>query len=120
MNAVDIKQKFPHINPDLRRVALEIQARFLDIYPGFVTSEDDQNIGFGYGSGYKDLVFVISPHKAHITLGIANGAALKDPDNLLEGKGKVHRHIKITQAGQLRDPNLISLLIDAVHFTQEN
>lgn len=120
MNAVDIKQKFPDINPDLIRVALELQALVLDIYPDFVISEDDQNIGYGYGSGYKDLVFVISPHKAHVTLGIANGAALKDPYNLLEGKGKVHRHIKIMQAEQLRDPNLISLLTDAVHSTQEN
>jgi hypothetical protein len=47
------------------------------------------------GSGYKGLVFVISPFKTHVNLGIVHGATLADPAGLLEGTGKVHRHVKL-------------------------
>lgn len=35
--------------------------------------------------------------KKHITLGFYHIEKLKDPDNLLEGKGNTLKHIKITQ-----------------------
>ena len=33
--------------------------------------------------------------KAHVNVGFFNGAALKDPDGLLEGNGKRMRHVKL-------------------------
>jgi hypothetical protein len=47
-------------------------------------------------------------------LGIAGGASLSDPDGLLQGKGKVHRHIKIYGIGDLENPALKPLIQSAV------
>lgn len=46
---------------------------------------------FNNGKDFAYLRFA----KNHITLGFYNIDKLKDPDNLLEGKGNTLRHIKI-------------------------
>ncbi len=38
-------------------------------------------IGYGYGSGYKDMICTIIPSKQGIKLGLAYGATLPDPCN---------------------------------------
>jgi hypothetical protein len=79
-------------------------------YPDAMVTVDGGDIGFGSGSGYKGLVFVVAPHSKHVTLGISGGAGLPDPAGLMEGAGKVHRHIKIHQAGDLSQPELHQLM----------
>ena len=37
----------------------------------------------------------IVPFSRHVTLGFCHGAALPDPDGLLEGRGKYQRHVKV-------------------------
>jgi hypothetical protein len=91
----------------------------MQIFPDAVISEDKDNIGFGYGSGYKDLVFVISPFTAHVNLGIVNGASLDDPDNLMEGKGKVHRHVKLRNVEQVKSPYLRDLMLQALQAARQ-
>ncbi|HEV7759878.1 MAG TPA: DUF1801 domain-containing protein [Acidimicrobiales bacterium] len=53
-----------------------------------------------YGSpGWKGtsnkLLAIISPSKKHITFSFSRGAELDDAYDLLEGSGKVTRHVKI-------------------------
>ena len=53
-----------------------------------------------YGSpGWKGtsnkLLAIISPSKKHITFSFSRGAAFHDAHGLLEGSGKVTRHVKI-------------------------
>lgn len=50
------------------------------------------------------------PAKNHVNLGFNYGAELPDSDNLLEGTGKLFRHIKIKYVEQLSDKSLIALL----------
>jgi hypothetical protein len=52
-------------------------------------------IGYGYGPRYIDMVCMIMPTKAGVNLGIAYAMELPDPKKLLEGTGKVHRHVKL-------------------------
>jgi hypothetical protein len=80
------------------------------VFPDAVTTVDDDNIGLGRGTGYKGLVFVIAPHRAHVNLGVSGGASLPDPARLLEGTGKVHRHVKIREAAELDRPELRALM----------
>jgi hypothetical protein len=96
---------------DLARRTLEL-ARSL--FPDAVTAVDDENIGLGRGTGYKGLVFVVAPHRSHVTLGLSGGASLPDPAGLLEGTGKVHRHVKIRDAADLDRPELRALMQAAV------
>jgi hypothetical protein len=49
-----------------------------------------------------------------MNLGIANAVGLDDPEGLLEGTGKRHRHIKIRRTEDLDRPGLHALLLQAV------
>jgi hypothetical protein len=50
------------------------------------------------------------PATRHVNLGFNYGAELPDPHKLLEGTGKMFRHVKIKSLAQLKDENLIELL----------
>mgnify|MGYP001813761006 CR=1 FL=1 len=119
MNLIDFEKKFPASNPDILLLAVELQGLINTIFPTAVISEDKDNIGYGFGSGYKNLVFVISPFKEHVNLGIANGASLDDPHNLMSGKGKVHRHVKVKQSEQVNSPELRDLMQQALRIAQQ-
>ena len=88
------------------------------MFPDADLTSDEANVGFGYGSGYKVLVFVISPQREHVNLGIAHGATLDDPNGLMEGKGKVHRHVKLHRVEQVHDPELEQLMHNALQSAQ--
>lgn len=85
-----------------------------ELYPDAVVTVDGGDVGFGSGSGYKGLVFVVSPHGRHVTLGLANGASLPDPAGLMEGKGRVHRHVKLHEPADVERPELRELMIRAL------
>ncbi|MFD7323177.1 DUF1801 domain-containing protein [Streptomyces sp. NPDC059875] len=89
-------------------------ALILRVFPDAVVTVDGNDIGFGTGTGYQGLVFTVSPARAHITLGVAGGASLPDPAGLLEGRGKVHRHIKVRTPQDLAQPELLQLMKAAV------
>ena len=84
------------------------------MYPTAVETAEGGEIGLGSGTGYRGLVFTVSPQRGYVNVGIAGGASLDDPDNLLEGTGKVHRHFKIRSAEQLDDERVHTLLRRAV------
>ena len=83
--------------------------------PGAIETSDKENWGIGRGTGYRDTLFVISPQKGYVNLGFYDGAALPDPDELLEGAGKRHRHLKVRTQSQLQDARVIRLIRAAVH-----
>jgi hypothetical protein len=83
-------------------------------FPDAIESAEGGDIGMGFGRGYKGLVFTVSPQRTHVNVGIAGGASLDDPDGLLEGTGKVHRHLKIHTAERLGDERVQALLERAV------
>ena len=84
------------------------------MYPAAIETAEGGEIGLGSGTGYRGLVFTVSPQRGYVNVGIAGGASLDDPDNLLEGTGKVHRHLKIRSAEQLDDERVQTLLRRAV------
>nr|WP_042181234.1 DUF1801 domain-containing protein [Kibdelosporangium sp. MJ126-NF4]CEL14901.1 hypothetical protein [Kibdelosporangium sp. MJ126-NF4]CTQ96469.1 hypothetical protein [Kibdelosporangium sp. MJ126-NF4] len=95
-------------------LALEVHELLLELFPDAVLTADDENIGYGTTMGYKGLKFTVAPFTGHVRLGIAGGAGLDDPANLMQGTGKVHRHIKVRSADQLADPALRDLLAAAL------
>ncbi len=119
MNSVDIAQEFPELQQKLLEIATDLQKLILSIFPDAEVTYDKENLGFGFGSGYKNLVFVISPQRQHINLGIANGASLEDPEGLMQGKGKVHRHVKLLRLEQVHDPHLEKLMRRALQVATD-
>ena len=75
----------------------------------------NQNIA-SYGVGPKKMsehFCYIALFKERINLGFYYGADLPDPTHLLDGSGKLLRHIKIAQLAQLEDPALRQLVMAA-------
>jgi hypothetical protein len=94
MLSMETKGQYPDLNSGPAEVEDTIQSLILRIFPAAVVSRDESNIGFGSGSGCKDLVWVVSPCRKHVNLGIVNLATLADPHGLVQGSGRVHRRAK--------------------------
>ncbi|MGI9405246.1 MAG: DUF1801 domain-containing protein [Hyphomicrobiaceae bacterium] len=62
------------------------------------------------------LVCYIRAAKGHVTLGFYKGAELDDPDGLLEGGGKVLRHVKVTLGDKVPKRALVTLVKAAVRL----
>jgi len=110
----DVERLLASREPRIAELARGLCALILELYPDAVVSVDGGDIGFGSGMGYKGLVFVVAPHRKHVNLGISGGAGLPDPAGLLEGTGRVHRHVKIRQASDLGWPELRELIAAAL------
>ena len=69
--------------------------------------------GYGYGTGYSDIVCTLIPSKSGVKLGLASGASLPDPEGLLAGRGRVHRYIQLHSPSDLSQPGLRTLIQQA-------
>ncbi|MEZ6241471.1 MAG: DUF1801 domain-containing protein [Phycisphaerales bacterium] len=49
---------------------------------------------FGQGKGMSGMFASLWKGKGYLRLGLYTGAGLPDPDNLLQGEGKGHRHVR--------------------------
>jgi hypothetical protein len=112
--ADELEQLLSIQQPAVAALARDLCARILERYPEAVVSVEGGDVGFGSGAGFKGLVFVVSPHATHVTLGIVGGAELPDPAGLMEGRGKVHRHVKIRRPADLERPKLDALMTAAL------
>ena len=55
----------------------------------------------------------VSAHKKHVSVGFAQGAELDDPSGLLQGKGKLQRHVKLKKPEDIDNPALKELISTA-------
>ncbi len=85
----------------VRSLALASRDVVLEIFPDAVETAEGNEFGYGFDSGYQGLVFTISLVREGVNLGVFGGASLDDPAGLLEGTGKVHRHVKIRTESDL-------------------
>ena len=107
----DVDELLASFGPEVRNLALATRAFVLKI-PDITEKVDFKAriIGYGYGPKYADMVCVIMPTKAGVNLGIAYAIELPDPEKLLEGTGKLHRHVKLKSKSDLESAALKSLL----------
>jgi hypothetical protein len=113
MNA-DIERLIAGREPAIAALTRLLCNRILALFPDAVVTADKSSAGFGYGTGYQGLVFTVLPQRAWVTLGIARGVGLPDPTGLMEGVGKVHRHVKVRKAEDLDRPELAALMAAAL------
>lgn len=103
-------QTFPK---EMQEIARQARNLIFKILPEVVEVVwvPQKNTGFGTGIKKKTEHFCwLMPATNHVNLGFNYGAELPDPTNLLEGTGKLFRHIKIKSVEQLKDKDLINLL----------
>jgi hypothetical protein len=61
-------------------------------------------IWFGFSGKMKDMFCYIATNAKHINLGFPRGSTLSDPGKVLEGDGKVMRHIKLRSLEDVERP----------------
>ena len=104
------------VSPHAGQLAEQARALIRDVYPAIVEVPWPKQRVIGYGVGLKKMsehFCYISVSRNHINLGFMYGAELPDPENLLEGSGKLLRHVRIDSLEQLSNPALRQLLIIA-------
>jgi hypothetical protein len=96
----------------VRNLALKARELVLQTVPNAIEMIDRSArvIGYGYGSGYKDMICSLVMSKTGVKVGIARGTELPDPHHLLQGAGKVHRHVHLKTVADLKHPGLKQLL----------
>ena len=99
-------------SPEVRELALQARALILDCLPQMVEFVDPPSkiIAYGFSSKYADLICAIAPYKTYVNLIFSRGAALPDPEGLLQGTGKRARHVRIQHQDDLRQPGVRVLL----------
>jgi hypothetical protein len=71
------------------------------------------NLAYGPGAKMGDWYCYIAPFKSYMNLGFLRGTELPDPDGLLEGTGKLLRHVKIKSIEDVKRPGVRALLVAA-------
>ena len=97
---------------EMQEVARAIRLLIAEVMPGVTEVPWATQRTAGYGVGPKkmsDHFCYIAPHKKYVNLGFFYGAELPGPDGMLEGGGKLLRHIKIASLEDLQNPSLRQL-----------
>ena len=100
-------------DPAITKLASQTRALIIEVLPEVYEVVWERQRTAGYGTGPKKLTehfCWIAPAKAHVSLGFNYGAELPDPAKLLEGTGKLFRHVKLTSPEDLAQPALRKLL----------
>ena len=104
----------PH-TPTVRDLALRTCALIREVMPDAieVVRPGRNSITFANGDKMSEWVAYVSPHRGHVNLGFLRGTELPDPEGLLEGTGKLLRHVKIKSVEDLERPALRELVAAA-------
>ena len=106
-------------SPEVQDLAISARSLIKEVMPKVVeVTWPKQNItSFGVGPKKMSEHFCyIGVFKKHINLGFYYGAELPDTEKLLEGTGKLLRHIKVTSPEQLENPALHQLVVEASRY----
>lgn len=117
MRTIDSYGTFDQIvaaaDPHVGELAAGLRELISDVYPAVVEVPWPRQNVIGYGVGPKKMsehFCYIAVQKEYVNLGFYYGAELPDPDGVLEGPGKLLRHIKIRDRSDIERPALRRLL----------
>jgi hypothetical protein len=93
--------------PEIQELARAARALLFEQLPDCEEHVDTRGpyLSYGYGPGYKGIVCSLIVSKTGVKLGVAF-ADVPDPKGLLEGEGKVFRHIQLKTPADLRRPGV--------------
>lgn len=100
-----------------RLIIERLRALIHTLHPDVVEVGWQRQRSIGYGFGPRKMsehYAYLAPFKAHVNLGFFKGALLDDPDRLLEGSGKLLRHIKLRTPEDTDAPGVQRLLTAAI------
>jgi hypothetical protein len=101
---------------NVQRISKKLRALVAEVLPGVTEVPWNRQGMAGYGVGPKKMsehFCYIAPQKNHVNLGFYYGADLPDPNGLLEGTGKLLRHVKIRDEKETGSRAVLKLLKEA-------
>jgi hypothetical protein len=103
-------------SPEIAAIARLARTLILDCFPQALEQVDlpSRLLAYGTSSRYADTVFTLMPHAGWVNLGITRAFELADPHALLQGTGRLHRHVKLACQADVQVPALRELLLAAV------
>ena len=123
MSERDIHQDFlsvlKHKDQELIDLYIDLRAYILSMYP---ESNEILYHTHALTSVYSiteklgDAFIMLPIYTNHLNLGFNKGTLLKDPHGLLQGTGKLIRHIPITKPSDYRNKNTTQLIASAIDF----
>jgi hypothetical protein len=109
--------------PEIGALAREVLTKMRERLPGAVQMVyDNYNalvIGFGATERASEAVFSIVVYPRWVSLCFLHGAALPDPENVLNGDGKQVRHIRLESAAVLDQSSVRGLMREALERAPE-
>src|SRR5262245_6150042 len=98
--------------PEVRVLIGATRKVLAEAFPGAAETLDESArlLGYSYGPGYKGVVCTLILSRTGVKIGVVRGSELPDPKGLLEGSGKVHRHVALKSPTDLKRPGLKPLL----------
>ncbi len=97
--------------PDSVEVVEKIREIFLE---GNIEIEEDIKYGGIVFNVSSKLIGGIYLYKEHMSIEFSNGANFSDPEGFLEGKGKLRRHLKITEKSDLKNKDISNYIKQAI------
>jgi hypothetical protein len=97
----------------VRAIALALRAVVLEVHPDTVEVVRLGERAATYGVGPKKMsegYTYVMPQSSWVNLGFYHGAALADPDGLLEGTGADMRHVKVRSVEEAESPAVRALI----------
>jgi hypothetical protein len=116
----DVQAFLASYPPEVRDLAWKLRALVFEVIPHVqeLVDASDMMIGYGLNSKWADIICVIAPYTSHVILMFGKGGELRDPEGMLKGTEKHVRYIKIVEASDIEDPEVRTLLENAVAAQQ--
>jgi hypothetical protein len=100
-----LREVIARVHPQHEALYLGTHDLVLDAVTGIRSSFDlvDGSIGYGarqFGYGGWGMA-ALSPHRGWVSLFLMKGVQVSDPEGLLEGSGKLMRHVKLRSVEEL-------------------
>jgi hypothetical protein len=108
----DVDRLLSEHTPELQAIERALRTTIRTAFPVAIEQVDFANklIAFGRSMKIRGLLFAIIAHKSHVNLQLADGAALPDPQGLIEGTGKRIRHVKIRSVEAASSPAVVAIV----------
>lgn len=103
----DLREVVTRLQPQHEALYLAAHALVVDALPDVHSEVDlvDGSIGYGirqFGYGGWGMAS-LSVHKGWVSLFLMKGVEVPDPDGVLEGSGKLLRHVKLRSVDELEE-----------------
>jgi hypothetical protein len=104
---------------DVINLFSDLRQYILDLYPNsneLLYHTHALTAVFSISEKLSDAFCMIPIYTNHLNLGFNKGTLLKDPDKLLIGTGNLIRHIPVKHPIDYRNPNVETLIYEAIEF----